>query len=157
MVRLTERKIILVTRRTRLDDLLYRYNTVEQARFYVESLGADFEDYLKEDRVYKQQLDRAEEMLAALGRVQRIERHFLPNFIFGENDLVVVIGQDGLVANTLKYVPGKPVIAVNPDPQWGDCTRLPTPLSRSDHLIRNTLTTELLLTSQYHVDVGAYL
>ena len=125
MARLTERKIVLVTRCTRLDDLLYRYNTVEQARFYVESLGADFEDYLDEDRTYKQQIEITAKMLANLGRVQQLERRFLPNFIFGDEDLVVVIGQDGLVANTLKYVPGRPVVAVNPDPKRYDGILLP--------------------------------
>ncbi len=125
MTRMSERKIVLVTRRTRLDDLLYRYNTVEQARFHVESLGADFGDYLEEDRTYKQQIATAERMLARLGRVQPLERSFLPNFIFGEDDLVVVIGQDGLVANTLKYVPGRPVIAINPDPERYDGILLP--------------------------------
>ncbi len=125
MTRMSERKIVLVTRRTRLDDLLYRYNTVEQARFHVESLGADFGDYLEEDRTYKQQIATAERMLARLGRVQPLERSFLPNFIFGEDDLVVVIGQDGLVANTLKYVPGRPVIAINPDPVRYDGILLP--------------------------------
>lgn len=34
-------------------------------------------------------------------------------------DIVVVIGQDGLVANTLKYLDGQPVIAINPDPALG--------------------------------------
>ena len=125
MTRMSERKIVLVTRRTRLDDLLYRYNTVEQARFHVESLGADFGDYLEEDSTYKQQIATAERMLARLGRVQPLERSFLPNFIFGEDDLVVVIGQDGLVANTLKYVPGRPVIAINPDPERYDGILLP--------------------------------
>jgi len=125
VTRTRERKIVLVTRRTRLDDLLYRYNTVEQARFHVESLGADFEDYLDEDRTYKQQIAIAERTLARLGRVHPLERSFLPNFIFGDDDLVVVIGQDGLVANTLKYVPGRPVIAVNPDPRRYDGILLP--------------------------------
>ena len=40
-----------------------------------------------------------------------------PNFIFGADDIVVVLGQDGLVANTLKYLDGQHVIGVNPDPQ----------------------------------------
>lgn len=125
MTRTTERKIVLVTRRTRLDDLLYRYNTVEQARFHVESLGADFEDYLEEDRTYKRQVETTARMLSRLGRVQALERSFLPNFLFGKDDLVVVIGQDGLVANTLKYVPGRPVMAVNPDPKRYDGILLP--------------------------------
>ena len=41
MERLTENKIVLVTRHTRLDDLVARFNTVSQAKFYVEHLGAD--------------------------------------------------------------------------------------------------------------------
>ena len=125
MERQSQRKIIVITRRTRLDDLLYRHNTIEQARFYVESLGADFDDYVLEDRVYKKALDTAELLLAPIGRVQLLERSFLPNFLFGKQDLVVVIGQDGLVANTLKYVTGKPVIAVNPDPERYDGILLP--------------------------------
>ncbi len=40
-----ERKVVLVTRRTRLEELLLRFVTLEQARFYVEHLGADFHDY----------------------------------------------------------------------------------------------------------------
>jgi len=125
MDRKTERKIIVITRQTRLDELLYRYNTIEQARFYVESLGADFDDYVLEDRTYKQIVDTAEAMLSNIGRVQLLERNFLPNFVFGKDDLTVVIGQDGLVANTLKYIPGKPVIAVNPDPDRYDGILLP--------------------------------
>ena len=44
----TENKVILVVRRTRLDELVARWNTLDQARFYVEHLGADFSDYLQE-------------------------------------------------------------------------------------------------------------
>ena len=40
----------------------------------------------------------------------------MPNFLFGPDDVVVAVGPDGLVANTLKYLDGQPLIAVNPDP-----------------------------------------
>ena len=40
-----DRKIVLVVRETRLDELTARFNTVQQARFYVEHLGADFGDF----------------------------------------------------------------------------------------------------------------
>ena len=125
MNRQSERKIIVITRRTRLDDLLYRHNTIEQARFYVERLGADFDDYVLEDKTYKDALNLTESILSVIGRVQLLERSFLPNFVFGDKDLVIVIGQDGLVANTLKYVPGRPVIAINPDPGRYDGVLLP--------------------------------
>ena len=45
-----------------------------------------------------------------------VDRAFVPNFIFGAQDTVVAIGQDGLVANVLKYLDGQPVVGVNPDP-----------------------------------------
>jgi hypothetical protein len=32
----------------------------------------------------------------------------------------VTLGQDGLVANTLKYLDGQPVVGVNPDPERWD-------------------------------------
>jgi len=122
---LTENKIILIIRQTRLDDLVSRFNTLEQARFYVEHLGADFSDYQNEHDVYKSSIRQAEDYLVKMGRVQILNRHFLPNFIFGKNDIIVVLGQDGLVANTLKYLNGQPVVAVNPDPERWDGILLP--------------------------------
>ncbi len=125
MERLTERKIILITRPTRLDELIARYNSVQQAQFYVEHLGADFTDYLEEDRIYKLAAKNAEADLSTMGRVQKLPRSFLPNYLFGPEDVVVVLGQDGLVANTLKYAFAQPVIGVNPDPARWDGVLLP--------------------------------
>ncbi|MDO3411931.1 sugar kinase [Saccharibacillus sp. CPCC 101409] len=121
----TETKIVLVKRQTRLQELVIRYNTIQQAEFYVERLGADFGDYVREDRVYQAALAEAAEVLGRIGRVQQVDREFVPNFIFGERDLVVVLGQDGLVANTLKYAADQPLIGVNPDPQRWDGALLP--------------------------------
>jgi len=121
----TENKIVLVTRATRLHDLVRRFNTVEQARFYVEHLGADFSDYLAEDDNYGRARRQAEETLANQGRIQVVDRVYLPNFMFGPKDTVVVLGQDGLVANTLKYLDGQPVLGVNPDEARWDGQLLP--------------------------------
>src|SRR2546428_8193151 len=108
MNRLTENKIVLVTRPTRLAELIARFNTVAQAQFYVEHLGADFSDYQKEDETYRDALRQAQASLTSLGRVQTVDRGFLPNFAFGPDDFIVTLGQDGLVANTLKYLDGQP-------------------------------------------------
>lgn len=125
MKRQTEKKVVLVIRRTRLDELIARFNTEDQARFYVEHSGADFSDYKLEDRQYKSAVDEAENILSGLGRVQVIDRSFLPNFIFGANDTVVAVGQDGLVANVLKYLNGQWLIGVNPDIQRWEGVLLP--------------------------------
>jgi NAD kinase len=125
MNRLTDNKIVLVTRPTRLAELVVRFNTVSQARFYIEHLGADFQDYLREDEMYHHALMDAQAVLARLGRVQSVDRAFLPNFVFGPEDTIVTLGQDGLVANTLKYLNGQPLVGVNPDPARWDGKLLP--------------------------------
>jgi NAD kinase len=125
MNRLTENKLILVIRETRLEDLKARFNTVAQARFYVEHLGGDFRDYENEDTVYRAAVDQARRELEQLGRLQVVHRKLVPNFIFGPGDVAVTLGQDGLVANTLKYLDGQPLIGLNPDPARYDGQLLP--------------------------------
>ena len=121
-----DRKIILVTRRTRLQEMVARYNTIEQARFQAEHLGMDFGDFLAEHEVYRAAVLATESALESQGRLQRLDRGFLPNFLFPPAATVVVLGQDGLVANTLKYLrDGQPVLAINPDPARWDGVLLP--------------------------------
>ncbi len=125
MNRLTEKKIVLVTRRTRLGELINRFNTIGQAKFYVEHQGADFSDYLREEEAYQRALSVTQAALEQMGRVQRIDRSFLPNFVFAPDDVVVTLGQDGLVANVLKYLDGQCVVGVNPDPGRWDGRLMP--------------------------------
>src|SRR5437667_110358 len=96
-----------------------------QAKFYVSRLGGDFADYEKEDTAYQAAIVEARQILSSLGRVQIVQRAMLPNFVFGPQDTIVALGQDGLVANTLKYLSGQPLIGVNPDPQRWDGKLLP--------------------------------
>jgi NAD kinase len=120
-----DRKVILVTRKTRLEELVNRHLAVAQAKFYVEHLGADFGDYETEQSTY---LAARRTVLQSLERhclVQAIDRTFLPSFLFGPHDVVVALGQDGLVANTMKYLDGQPLIGVNPDPRRFDGVLLP--------------------------------
>lgn len=125
MDRISDRNIILVHRETRLDGLIRRHNTREQVAFFLHSRGDSVADYQDEDRELKNALVTAEKTLRNYGRVQRLERSFLPNFLFGPEDIIVVVGQDGLVANSLKYIKGQPLIAINPAPQRFDGQLLP--------------------------------
>lgn len=125
MQRLTEQKIILVRRKTRLEELVARHNTVEQARFYVEHLGNDFSDYLSEDACYKAALRTVGDAISEIGILQVVNREHVPNFMFGSQDIVVAVGPDGLVANTMKYLSEQPLIGVNPDPGRWDGVLLP--------------------------------
>jgi hypothetical protein len=63
----------------------------------------------------------------------------LPNFLFAETDLVVTIGQDGLVVNTAKYLRGQPIVAANPDPARFDGVLLPFRVPQVSQVIANLL------------------
>lgn len=45
-------KIVIVSQKTRLQELIERFNTKEQAQFYIEHMGDSFDDYMDEDRCY---------------------------------------------------------------------------------------------------------
>lgn len=120
-----ERKVVLVTRRTRLQELVLRHHTLAQARFYLERMDADFSDYQSEQNAYVHSLSIATEALQRWGRHQVIDRAYLPNMVFAPDDIVVALGQDGLVANAMKYLHGQPLIGINPEPQRWDGVLLP--------------------------------
>lgn len=139
MPRLTEHKVVVITRKTRLDEVIVKFNTLDQAKFYVENLGADFSDYQLEDQIYKHAVSNVETELQKIARVQIIDRTYVPNFIFGKNDIIVVVGQDGLVANTLKYLDSQPVVAINPDPKRWDGILLPFNVADASLIIKDIL------------------
>lgn len=121
----SDRKVVLVTRHSRIEELITRFHTLDQARFYVEHLGADFSDYLAEHEKYLVARRAVESALTSCARVQLLDRGFLPTYLFAPDDIVVALGQDGLVANTMKYLEGQPLIGVNPDPARYDGVLLP--------------------------------
>ncbi|OIO89953.1 MAG: hypothetical protein AUK03_13720 [Anaerolineae bacterium CG2_30_64_16] len=129
-------KIVLVTRKTRLEGLIERFNTVGQARFYIEHSGGNFDQYEREHDVYHAALDQLRGALERIAKLQVIERDFLPNFIFADSDMVVTIGIDGLVVNTAKYLHGQPLVAVNPDPTHIDGILLPFNVRQAPSVVR---------------------
>ena len=125
MERVTENKIVLVTQKTRLENLIQRYNTVEQAEFYVQHHGGDFTDYRLEHDTYYKAVKTISDFLQHFARLQIVDREFVPKYLFGNKDLVIAVGRDGLVANTLKYLNEQQLIGVNPDPKRWDGILLP--------------------------------
>jgi NAD kinase len=118
-------KIVVITRNTRLQELIERFNTHGQAKFYIEHAGGDFAEYKREDEAYKRSLDVVQHSLDFDLKLQFVDRSFLSTFMFTREDVVVTLGQDGLVANTAKYVGGQPIVGVNPDPERFDGVLLP--------------------------------
>lgn len=139
MNKLSERKIVIITKKTRADELAKKFNNMTQASFYVKQMGGDIDEYVAESKVYKDAISSSFGQLQDLARVQQIDQEYVPSFMFGEDDIVVVIGQDGLVANTLKYLNGQPLIAVNPDPARYDGVLLPFREPDLPHIVRDVL------------------
>lgn len=119
------KKLVIVTRKTRLRELVERFNTRSQAKFYIDHAGGDFADYEREDDAYRSSLEALCRSLDFEMPQQLVDRVLVPTFQFQKQDLVVTLGQDGLVANTAKYVGAQPIVAVNPEPGSFDGILLP--------------------------------
>ena len=117
--------IILVVSKTRLEQLIEQFNTKAQAKFYIERSGGNFKAYEMEHSTFHRSLETVTKKISSHCKWKLLDRKFLSNFIFSEKDAVVVLGQDGLVANTAKYTKSIPVLGVNPDPTQYDGILLP--------------------------------
>jgi hypothetical protein len=109
-------KIVLVTRKTRLEELVERFNTRPQARFYIEHSGGDFSLYEREHETYHQALTVYGSSCKGCSKYRSSSAVSCPTSSLPRPTLVVTIGIDGLVVNTAKYLDSQPLIAVNPDP-----------------------------------------
>lgn len=91
----------------------------------VKAVSNDFSDYEKENEAFYDTIDEVQKLISQKLKVKVLDQTYLTNYIFTEKDMVIVIGQDGLVANTAKYVGNRPIIAINPDPERYDGVLLP--------------------------------
>ena len=109
-------RVVIVHRKTPLEHLLERWGTAGQVKFYLESQGQNMELFAEEHEAVQAALAAVESALPADQRRVRLERSGIDRFVFRSDDLVIVVGQDGLVPNTAKYLDGQTVVGVNPDP-----------------------------------------
>jgi NAD kinase len=109
-------RLVIVHRRTELQELLDRHATRGQAEFFLRTRGRTIQDV-------QYHHDRLTDALATIRaavppewRHADVERNDLSRFLFTADDIIAVVGQDGLVANTAKYLNRQPVIGINPEP-----------------------------------------
>ena len=81
-------KIIIVTRKTMLEELIERHGTRDQAAFLLKNRGQSIDDIQDAHHHYTNALSTLKSAIPSTVRHQIIERHFLPNFLFGPNDLI---------------------------------------------------------------------
>ena len=110
-------RLVVVTRLTPLEQLIHRCGTRGQALFFLSSRGQSIDWF---ERLHERLQEGVRISLAAVPPdlpYVRVERADLDRFLFSPDDLVMVVGQDGLVANLAKYLRGQWCFGVNPDPE----------------------------------------
>jgi NAD kinase len=138
-LRARHEKVVIVTRKTMLEELVQRFNTVGQAKFYLEHAGQDIGEIEATHARYHAALARVVELVPAGTKHQLIDRAFLPQYTFAETDLVATVGPDGLVVNTAKYLAGQPIVAVNPDPAEVEGVLLPFAVTDVQRIFREAI------------------
>ena len=133
-------KAIVIRDKTRLEQLIERFNSKAQARFYIESSGGDFEQYETEHHTFYESLKTVQHVISKSFKSKVIDRSFLPTYMFSDSELIIVIGQDGLVANTAKYVGKLPLVGINPDSSQYDGVLLPFNPSDLTKVIHDLIT-----------------
>ncbi|MFE5793173.1 hypothetical protein ACFQ8C_11440 [Streptomyces sp. NPDC056503] len=109
-------RAVLVHRRTEYEELLARHGTHGQAAFFLAARGRSADEVRERHERTRQALAAVSGAVPLTWRQTRVERADLDRFLFGPEDVVVVVGQDGLVANTAKYLAGQPVVGIDADP-----------------------------------------
>ncbi|HEX7491193.1 MAG TPA: hypothetical protein VF337_05780 [Candidatus Limnocylindrales bacterium] len=109
-------RVVVVTRQTEYAALLARHGTREQARFFLATRGRALEELEAADAVLRAALSAVSAAVPTEWRRVKVDRGDLDRFLFEPDDVVVAVGQDGLVANVAKYLAGQLVIGCNPDP-----------------------------------------
>lgn len=110
-------RVVVVHRHTELDDLLARHGTRQQAAFFLRSRGRTLEEVHARHAAQQAAMAAVAAAIPFDWRRGQIERTDLARFVFGPEDVIVAVGQDGLVANVAKYLTGQVVIGLNPEPE----------------------------------------
>lgn len=113
-------RAVIVTRHSLLTQLIERHGTFGQAEFFLKTRHERIEPLVE---AHERVVEACKVVSAALAPEQRrasVDRDELDRFLFAPDDAVIVVGQDGLVANVAKYLKGQPVVGVNPDPERYD-------------------------------------
>lgn len=129
-------RVVLVHRRTELDDALARHGTHGQAAFFLSSRGRSIDELEARHTRNQSALATVAAAIPADWRRGRVERADLSRFLFEPGDIVIVVGQDGLVANVAKYLDGQPVIGINPEPDRNAGVLVPHPPTSAGPLMR---------------------
>lgn len=134
---MTAPRCVLVERPTEYAELLSRHATREQVRFFLEQRGRSLDEVAGRHEAFAAARREVLGAVPADWRQASVLRDELDRFLFAPEDVVVVLGQDGLVANTAKYLAGQPVVGLNPDPDRFPGVLVRHPVAAGGDLVRD--------------------
>ncbi|MEK7201925.1 MAG: sugar kinase [Patescibacteria group bacterium] len=109
-------RVVVVTKPTRLEELIREHLTEGMAQFILETKGDSIAPYRDEHTTYQDALITVRRQIPNDLAVTTVSRNDLPTFLFRDDDLVIVCGPDGLFVNLAQYVTNQLVLGINPDP-----------------------------------------
>jgi NAD kinase len=128
-------RAVIVTRETDYQALIARHATRDQARFFLSTRGQDIDELQSRHERFQAALHRVRAAVPLDWRSSQVGRGDLDRFLFGPEDIVVAVGQDGLVANLAKYLEGQPVLGINPEPALNPGILVPLPPEAAGDLL----------------------
>lgn len=120
-------RAVLVHRRTELTELVERHGTHGQAAFFLASRGRQLAEVEARHQLVQAAIATVAAAIPAAWRRGLVERADLPRFLFEPEDIIIVVGQDGLVANVAKYLDGQCVVGINAEPARNPGVLVPHP------------------------------
>lgn len=116
-------RIVIVTRPSPYEELIHAHGTHGQAAWFLSGRGQAIEPLVAIHEAQDRAVDAIGRAIPSTWRRAKIGRADLDRFLFEPEDLVVAIGQDGLVANVAKYLDGQWVLGVDPGGRGGVLAR----------------------------------
>jgi NAD kinase len=135
-------RAVVVHRKTELEELVARHRTRQQVEFFLRTRGRTLDEVEERHAVQEAALNIVAQAIPLDWRRGDVERGDLARFSFSDEDVIVAVGQDGLVANVAKYLSGQMVIGINPDPARNPGVLVPHPPEAISGLLAAAGTTD---------------
>jgi NAD kinase len=148
-------RVVVVHRRTEYAELIARHGTRGQAAFFLASRERSLDEVEARHQATEEALVVVHQAIPSDWRRAQVEREELSRFVFGPEDVIAVVGQDGLVANVAKYVQDQVVVGIDPLPGTNAGVLVPHAAADAGALLRAAVAGSATVLERTMVDAVA--
>lgn len=146
-------RVVVVTRTSSYAQLIAKHGTPQQARFFLATREQSLDGVQQDHLQFEAARQAVVAAIPSSWRQAAVTREDLHRFVFEPSDIVVAIGQDGLVANAAKYLDGQPVIGIDPTPGRNPGVLVPHPPAAASALLQAVLRERARIEARTMVEV----